>query len=176
MFSFKKSFLRNVRYHLKKSSQFYCTQRVSLPEGHAFTRRASARVAQFVAQMLAVHGANLGSLLIANFLAAVLAAEALELHVFGLLPSFAAEARLLRWLDVLPLAPRAPPQIICSDAYCYLNFYREKSTHLLLPLTTSGCTRCGKCCSNGSSSKWGFCAGSLRNKPCTQTSRNSCCG
>lgn len=79
-------------------------------------------MAQFVAQMLAVHGANLKSLFIANFLATVLAAVALELHVFGLLPSFAAEARLLRWLDVLPLAPRAPPQIICLDAYYYLNF------------------------------------------------------
>jgi hypothetical protein len=69
-------------------------------------------VAQFVAQVLAVGGADFGSFLEANFLAAVLAAEALELHVLGLLPGLATKARLLGWLHVLPLAPGTPPQSI----------------------------------------------------------------
>jgi len=85
---------------------------LNVPKGHAFARRARAWVAQFVAQVLAVGGADLGSFLEANFLAAVLAAEAFELHVLGLLPGLATKARLLGRLHVLPLAPRTPPQSI----------------------------------------------------------------
>jgi hypothetical protein len=69
-------------------------------------------VANLAAQMLAVEFANLWSFLEANFFAAVFAAVAFQVHIFGLLEGFSTKTRLFWRIYVLALTTRTPPTFI----------------------------------------------------------------